>query len=329
VSSIDQVNDHVRLLRLQPVKGEPPIQVRWRRAIRVNVGSIQGLYISRVGDEMKPPTPVPFAGQLRNGPLHSRLFLSCILSLSICSTRLQAQFLPGQFLDVHIPSLPHAGGFSITSPPSQLAGPAPYLELAVQHAASNPHAVFLSRPARELLSTELRVRVGGSFVWPPVTSPAGVRRAVFVAGGIGINPLMAMLSHLAEAPAPLGFSVKVLYSARDPGVGRSAREILFLPRLAEVVERLGDFDALELFLTPGEGEGNDGMAVIGGEDGEILYRGRRIRGEDLERVLGPVEERVGTVVYVCGVPGMTEKLVRRAKKAEGMDERHVLHEKWW
>jgi NAD(P)H-flavin reductase len=35
------------------------------------------------------------------------------------------------------------------------------------------------------------------------------------------------------------------------------------------------------------------------------------------------------VVYVCGVPGMTEKLVRRAKKAEGMDERHVLYEKWW
>lgn len=133
-----------------------------------------------------------------------------------------------------------------------------------------------------------------------------------------------------EEGGRLPFAVKILYSVRDPGQGRNSKEILFLGRLAAVVERLGDFDALELFLTPPRGEEPmDGMAVIGGEDGEALYRGRRIRGEDLERVLGPVEERDGTVVYVCGVPGMTEKLVRRAKKAEGMDERHVLHEKWW
>jgi ferredoxin-NADP reductase len=232
---------------------------------------------------------------------------------------------------VHVPGLPHAGGFSITSPPSALAGPAPYLELAVQYAPSNSHAVFLSRPSLELLSTELQVRVGGSFVWPPVVSPEGLRRAVFVAGGIGINPLMSMLSNLADvAPREgLPFRVKILYSVRDPGPRRQSKEILFLSRLAAVVEKLGDFDALELFLTPGKDDGKDGMAVIGGEDGEALYRGRRVRGEDLERVLGPVEERSGTVVYVCGVPGMTEKLVRRAKKAEGMDERHVLYEKWW
>lgn len=246
-------------------------------------------------------------------------------------TQLTPQFLPGQFLDVHVPGLPHAGGFSITCPPSALAGPAPYLELAVQYAPSNPHAVFLSRPSLELLSTELQVRVGGSFVWPPVVSPEGLRRAVFVAGGIGINPLMSMLSNLADvAPREgLPFRVKILYSVRDPGPRRQSKEILFLSRLAAVVEKLGDFDALELFLTPGKDDGKDGMAVIGGEDGEALYRGRRVRGEDLERVLGPVEERSGTVVYVCGVPGMTEKLVRRAKKAEGMDERHVLYEKWW
>ena len=29
------------------------------------------------------------------------------------------------------------------------------------------------------------------------------------------------------------------------------------------------------------------------------------------------------------VPGMTDEFVKAAKGADGMDERHVLCEKWW
>jgi ferredoxin-NADP reductase len=294
VSSIEQATSSVRLLQLQPVPGEPPIQV--------------GLLF----------IPSPLLAEALSKPY--------IPPFSKTHTHTTPQFLPGQFLDVHIPDLPHAGGFSITSAPASLAAPTPYIELAIQYALSNPHAVFLSRPAPSILGTELRVRVGGSFVWPPILPPTGLRRAVFVAGGIGINPLISMLSHISNLPGD--FAVKILYSARDPGPGRAVREVLFLARMLAVVERLGDYDALELYLTPG-GEGREGTAVLGGEGGELVYRGRRIRGGDVERALGPVGEREGTVVYVCGVPGMTEKLVRRAKKAEGMDERHVLYEKWW
>lgn len=139
---------------------------------------------------------------------------------------------------------------------------------------------------------------------------------------------MSMLSELYETGRLGGIQVKFLYSVRDPGPGRSAREILFLLRLAGIFEGLGNRDGLELYLTPGDGQGADATAVLGGVDGEMLYRGRRIGEEDVTRVLGPVEEREGSVVYVCGVPGMTERLVEKAKGEEGMVESHVLSERW-
>lgn len=89
-----------------------------------------------------------------------------------------------------VPGISKPGGFTITSAPSKAqetpagnpaaedvaapsggaAAPAseePYLELAVQKSPDNPAAQYLWRPAGEILSSELRVRVGGSFVWPP------------------------------------------------------------------------------------------------------------------------------------------------------------------
>ena len=50
---------------------------------------------------------------------------------------------------------------------------------------------------------------------------------------------------------------------------------------------------------------------------------------DLEEALGPVEEREGVVVYVCGPPGMTDWAVAKLKGAVGMRSERVLCEKWW
>lgn len=129
-------------------------------------------------------------------------------------------FLPGQWLDVHIPSIPQAGGFTITSTPADaqplpspdptlvqtgsdqlteqsddlgvpstdVSGRPPYVELAVQDSPSNPPAAWLWRPRDEILGKELSIRVGGSFVWPPAVVPVEqIRKVVFVAGGVGIK----------------------------------------------------------------------------------------------------------------------------------------------
>ena len=100
------------------------------------------------------------------------------------------KFLPGQWLDTYIPGLPKAGGFTLTSTPEQ-ARPSkdslPYLELAVLK-STNPPAQWLWRPEEDILSTQLTVRVGGSFTWPPPDlQTSNVDRLVLLAGGVGIK----------------------------------------------------------------------------------------------------------------------------------------------
>lgn len=129
------------------------------------------------------------------------------------------KFKSGQWLDVHVPSIPKPGGFTITSAP-ELARPSgaclprssdtdggrpnefpesmahdhpPHFELAVQNALRNPPAAWLWQSASEILGQTLHVRVGGSFVWPPpARSEAGVlvrpvKGIVMIAGGVGIK----------------------------------------------------------------------------------------------------------------------------------------------
>jgi hypothetical protein len=73
-----------------------------------------------------------------------------------------------------------------------------------------------------------------------------------------------------------------------------------------------------------------GLGVEGG-DGEVRVPclRRRMTVEDVEEAVG--EEKDTAVVYVCGVPGMTDEFVRAlvAPKGFGMDPKRVLFEKWW
>ncbi|RYP47077.1 hypothetical protein DL768_006804 [Monosporascus sp. mg162] len=285
------------------------------------------------------------------------------------------RFLPGQWLDVYVPGVPKAGGFTITSAPSKArstqrpsvstttasasvrknpgdaaaggggegdeegtpAGDYPYLELAVQKSPDNPPAAWLWRSgddglaAAPLLGEELRVRVGGSFVWPPPGINArALRKAVFVAGGVGVNPLMSMLSALAENPGSAPFEVEFLYSTRDPGRGhRKAERILFLDRIASIFAEGRLKGRLRLFLTGGdEAEGDIPLSGAAGR-GEVHFLGRRMTADDVAAAVGA--DRRFAVVYVCGVPAMTDGFVRRLTDPAGlaMEPHRVLCEKWW
>lgn len=151
---------------------------------------------------------------------------------------------------------------------------------------------------------------------------------MFVAGGVGINPLISMLGSIVEEEerrdgGKAGFQVRFLYSVRLSKTedGRS-EEILFLERLRELLGKLGDEGSFKLFVTGGGDAGKDDAQALGAER-------RRIQKSDLEDALGSVGVREGTVCYVCGVPGMTDEFVDVASRAEGMDARRVLSEKWW
>ncbi|KAL2215976.1 hypothetical protein M432DRAFT_552736 [Thermoascus aurantiacus ATCC 26904] len=290
-------------------------------------------------------------------------------------------FLPGQWLDVHIPGIPQAGGFTITStpkdaellpspetpeslparedglPPIRPRGREPYVELAVQKSPSNPPAAWLWRPKEEILGKELSIRVGGSFVWPPTgIGLEEIRNVVFVAGGVGINPLISMLSHISETPTSLPSSsptqIHFLYSTRVPPPSESPtsstataedtlNQILFLPRLREIArshthapsQRL--LLSVDLFLTNLR-EHPDLVAALSGEDKDkakgqdFTIHDRRIEIEDLRAAVG-VGVGDGTVCFVCGPPAMTDEVVgvlRGLVSSEDGKER-VFCERWW
>ncbi|KAI5458391.1 hypothetical protein BGZ63DRAFT_426794 [Mariannaea sp. PMI_226] len=244
-------------------------------------------------------------------------------------------FLPGQWLDTYIPGIPKPGGFTVTSSPSAVlpASKERYLELAVQESPENPAAAWLWRPAEDIVRSTLRVRVGGSFVFPPVgeVGSKDVGKVVFVAGGVGINPLMSMMSAMAEEGRYGSAEVSVLYASKVPKEG--VKEILFLRRIAKLFDDGGLRGRLQLFAT---GVSLPGIASLGDElQQDFLKAGleihaRRLSHDDLRLAVGE-DGKATCIVYVCGPPMMTDELVQLLISPEGigLEESQVKTEKWW
>ena len=233
-----------------------------------------------------------------------------------------------------------AGGFTITSTPSQAllsstpAGNLPYLELAIQQSPSNPPAAWLWQPPKKILGSELNVRVGGSFTWPPHEWSSsrihGIKKVIFVAGGVGINPLMSMVSSIlaSDSAIPRPKEIVFLYSSKVPSSSSSSDKdaekesaILFVPRLTDLATKHTELD-LTLFLT-----GKSAEKKIVHPESLGWFHHRRIEAQDLEAALGE-DGREETVVYVCGPPAMTDELVGWFEKQKGLEGR-VFCEKWW
>jgi hypothetical protein len=129
--------------------------------------------------------------------------------------------------------------------------------------------------------------------------------------------------------------------------------ILFLERIARIFprsrgdERGGEGGpvrgGLRLFLTGGN-DGSGAFAVErdggeGGQDGGVLkcdqgrievpFLRRRMTVRDVEEAIG--DDKEVSVVYICGVPAMTDEFVQALVSPEGfgMDKNRVLFEKWW
>ncbi|KKZ63441.1 hypothetical protein EMCG_02252 [[Emmonsia] crescens] len=321
LSSITQANPTVRLLRL--AVGPVP------------AGGHEG------GEQQK--------NECEPNPTQSRLF----------------HFLPGQWLDVYVPSVPQAGGFTITSTPSDalpsgsdgnttIEGPTrePYIELAVQESPSNPPAAWLWRPQDEILGQELGVRVGGSFIWPPPDIPLeDIGRAVFVAGGVGINPLISMISHIFKNPSKLPHlpTIHLLYSTRFPTASGDGDDILkhldqtpFFPRLRNILDsqqqqnqHQGRDQILHLHLHLYITNLHD---MPQNPPSDFSLHNRRITTPDLLEVIDGKRDAVRSsnggriVCYICGPPDMTDEFVAGVEEVLGAGvgrEKSVFCEKWW
>ena len=150
-----------------------------------------------------------------------------------------------------------------------------------------------------------------------------------MAGGVGINPLVSMLSSAAERPGG-NFETHVLYSVKDPGGPERAEKVLFLQRIAAIFAGKKLKGSLKLFFTGGDANTDGETQNVLSHDGlYIPFERRRITVDDVEKAVSA--DKRFAAVYVCGVPAMTDELVDRLTSPNGFDmEPHrVLHEKWW
>lgn len=201
LSHIRQINDEIRLLRLSAVDPTHTIRVRvfffsWEKTKRghlspqplhaytsIHIHTFIHIYIYQY-----LPTYLLVSNRLTE--IHTLIFFHFLLK----------KFLPGQWVDTFLPTVRQAGGFTITSTPNEARPTStrsssssshspPYLELAVQK-SKNPPAQWLWRPIEDILDTQLAVRVGGSFTWPPppgLLDTSAIERLVLIAGGVGIK----------------------------------------------------------------------------------------------------------------------------------------------
>lgn len=249
----------------------------------------------------------------------------------------------------------------------ELAIQKPILKLNSEGKISEQVA-WLFQSSSEILGKEVAVRIGGSFTWPPScwdekeSKEYRKERVVFIAGGMGINPLMSMISCIhaelkengrrgerergskegdgtiegnAEENKCENLEVKFLYSTKVPTSipaggerreGETGEEILFLDRLQKIFKKREKWD-LQLFAT-GSSHNTTELSKANANSNMKTHH-RRISNLDIDVVLGTKEEKARTIVYICGPPTMTDSMVSYVRNLPGIDPSRVLCEKWW
>ena len=230
---------------------------------------------------------------------------------------------------------------STTTPPSAATFDDPYIELAIQKSPENPPAAYLWQNPEQIMNSPVRFRIGGNFTFPPMTLSMQefqrIDNVVLIAGGVGINPIMSMLTAMdmqgAKRLGGMPPRLRVLYSSkRITGMGE-VEEVLFEKRLQAIAKKWEKKTEVDLRYTLFETSQKTAPASQPGSNSHlpsnVQLRGGRIRKEDLLEAVGPEDKRQHTLVYVCGLPDMTDEYVEFLRRTPGLDEKRVLCEKWW
>ena len=249
------------------------------------------------------------------------------------------------------------GGYSITSIPNKL----PYLDLAIQ---SSRHPVAQWATQQAVAGDEVNVRVGGSFTYTadghddekinttsdePAMKMRTRNRLLFIAGGVGINPLFSMIQQWnVDRGLHRDDRAVLLYS------GRCREDLLFVRELNDMMD---EFFRV-VFTTTTDVKSsvleNDSLDTTNEKimNNIRLKRGRVDRDmiKDAVRWLNTTvevtddqqedegdDDMIADLVYICGPPGMPEDMRRLLLPLGDDDDKQefvrsiedVLFEKWW
>lgn len=167
-----------------------------------------------------------------------------------------------------------------------------------------------------------------------------IDNVVFIAGGVGINPIMSMITAMdMQGAGKLGGMprrIRLYYSSRRRVDKQgNPEEILFEKRLEAIARKWVKKEGVDFGYTLFETSESDGVrehtVEEQGKDERSTYMTvlkRRMNYDDLNKEIKSKRPE-NTLVYVCGLPSMTDDYVDVIKKAPGFDEKRVLCEKWW
>ena len=144
---------------------------------------------------------------------------------------------------------------------------------------------------------------------------------MFVAGGVGINPIISIMSDIYETNPTR--RLELLYSVK------TIEECLFRDRIMKLVDDSQGRIGATIFLSnqiQREATSTPGMS----------YKDRRLGPADLEKALEGAgisrgvkdNDRVGQDVFMCGPPSL-EQAVMEYMTGIGFEESRIAFEKWW
>jgi propane monooxygenase reductase component len=205
----------------------------------------------------------------------------------------EIKFFPGQYMDIKIPGTPVVRSFSMANTSSREGG---LLEFIIKVYPDGQFSRFLA----DKLAEGDRLELTGPF--GVFTLREGDNDLVFVGGGAGLAPILALLRSMAERG--IGRKATFFYGAR------TRADLCFEPELRELERTLPNFRYVPALSEAG---GDDGWA---GETGLITDVVRRL-----------ASDLTGAHAYVCGPPPMVEAALPLLASL-GVEEKRIYYDKF-
>jgi len=205
----------------------------------------------------------------------------------------EIKFFPGQYMDIKIPGTTVVRSFSMANTSSREGG---LLEFVIKVYPDGQFSRFLA----DKLAEGDRLELTGPF--GVFTLREGDNDLVFVGGGAGLAPILALLRSMGERG--IARKATFFYGARTQA------DLCFEPELRELERTLPDFRYVPALS---EAAGDDGWA---GETGLITDVVKR-HAKDL----------TGAHAYVCGPPPMVEAALPLLASL-GVEEKRIYYDKF-
>ena len=204
-------------------------------------------------------------------------------------------FHPGQWVDIHqtINDETHNCGYSITSIPEKNNT----IEIAVKLAPDLLLTEHLHQESK--VGDHLYISKAQGDVWinKNINGPY-----VFIAGGVGITPLISMINHITRNKPET--RVALLYSITSP------EEYLFRNEIEKLESSNPNFECH--------------VTVTRSKDHDENFSGRIS-----ESILKSINPPSSAQYYLCGPPPMVDAVVEILKRDSKIDSENIHYDKWW